>query len=243
MNIKYKNFKIISSENFIIFKINDFLNHDQYNLLSKCFNKFKVSDIFHKDNLKYSISSNDEMFEKLQNIPEVYNLIQEIREKTLNIILKKLFFHIWKARYFSLNILFKLILSILGFKNVFKSQIEMSYIKNNGLIEPHLDGKKKLLSLMLYFPDKLENEKFDKFQKKIGTNFIINSTKLKKNIHLKSSKEKEVFHKNTKRNVKLEFEPLILFGFIKNDLSWHEVEKINIHPDYIRKSINLNYLI
>ena len=75
MNIKYKNFKIISSENFIIFKINDFLNHGQYNLLSKCFNKFKVSDIFHKDNLKYSISSNDEMFEKLQNIPEVYNLI------------------------------------------------------------------------------------------------------------------------------------------------------------------------
>ena len=91
------------------------------------------------------------MFEKLQNIPEVYNLIQEIREKTLNIILKKLFFHIWKARYFSLNILFKLILSILGFKNVFKSQIEMSYIKNNGLIEPHLDGKKKLIKQYLYF--------------------------------------------------------------------------------------------
>ncbi len=51
MNIKYKNFKIISSENFIIFKINDFLNHDQYNLLSKCFNKFKVSDILKR--LKY----------------------------------------------------------------------------------------------------------------------------------------------------------------------------------------------
>lgn len=243
MNIKYKNFKIISSENFIIFKINDFLSLDQYNLLSKCFNQFKVDDIFHKDNLKYSISSNNEMFEKLQSNPEVYNLIQEIREKTLNIITKKLFFHIWKSRYFNLNILFKLILSILGLKNVFKSQIEISYIKNNGFIEPHLDGKKKLLSLMLYFPDKLKNEKFDNIQKKIGTNFIINPMKLKKNIHLQSSKEKEFFYKNVKKNIKLEFEPLILFGFIKNDLSWHEVEKINIHPDYIRKSINLNYLI
>ena len=60
---------------------------------------------------------------------------------------------------------------------------------------------------------------------------------------MQSSKEKEFFYKNVKRNIKLEFEPLILFGFIKNELSWHEVEKINIHPDYIRKSINLNYLI
>ena len=92
MNINYKNFKIISSENFVIFKINDFLNKDQYNLLSKCFNKFEVNEIYDKDNLKYAISSNDESFEKLKNIPEIYNLIQDIREKTLKIIIKKLFF-------------------------------------------------------------------------------------------------------------------------------------------------------
>ena len=48
MNINYKNFKIISSENFVIFKINDFLNKDQYNLLSKCFNKFEVNEIYDK---------------------------------------------------------------------------------------------------------------------------------------------------------------------------------------------------
>ena len=88
MNINYKNFKIISSENFVIFKINDFLNKDQYNLLSKCFNKFEVNEIYDKDNLKYAISSNDESFEKLKNIPEIYNLIQDIREKTLKIIIK-----------------------------------------------------------------------------------------------------------------------------------------------------------
>ena len=92
MNINYKNFKKISSENFVIFKINDFLNKDQYNLLSKCFNKFEVNEIYDKDNLKYAISSNDESFEKLKNIPEIYNLIQDIREKTLKIIIKKLFF-------------------------------------------------------------------------------------------------------------------------------------------------------
>ena len=243
MNINYKNFKIISSENFVIFKINDFLNKDQYNLLSKCFNKFELNEIYDKDNLKYAISSNDESFEKLKNIPEIYNLIQDIREKTLKIIIKKLFFHIWKARNFNLNILFKLLLSIFGLKNVFKSQIELSYIKNNGLIEPHLDGKKKLISLMLYFPDNLKNAEFNDIQEKIGTNFIINSIKLKKNIHLKDTKEKKLFYRNTKKNIKLEFKPLILFGFIKNDLSWHEVEKIDVHPDYIRKSINLNYLI
>ena len=99
MNINYKNFKIISSENFVIFKINDFLNKDQYNLLSKCFNKFEVNEIYDKDNLKYAISSNDESFEKLKNIPEIYNLIQYIREITLKIMIKKVFFISGKEKF------------------------------------------------------------------------------------------------------------------------------------------------
>ena len=90
MNINYKNFKIISSENFVIFKINDFLNKDQYNLLSKCFNKFEVNEIYDKDNLKYLLA---QMMNHLknENIPEIYNLIQEI-EKKLENNYKKTFF-------------------------------------------------------------------------------------------------------------------------------------------------------
>ena len=53
---------------------------------------------------------------------------------------------------------------------------------------------------MLYFPDNLKNAEFNDIQEKIGTNFIINSIKLKKNIHLKDTKEKNFSTEIQKKN-------------------------------------------
>ena len=32
-------------------------------------------------------------------------------------------------------------------------------------------------------------------------------------------------------------------GFVRNDRSWHTVEPINIQEDYVRRSININFIL
>ena len=55
--------------------------------------------------------------------------------------------------------------------NKINIQIQFSYIENNGMIVPHTDAGNKLLTLMLYFPDKDLSEE-EKLKKKIRDNFL-----------------------------------------------------------------------
>jgi hypothetical protein len=108
------------------------------------------------------------------------------------------------------------------------TSIQYSYILNEGFIDPHIDGSKKLLSLMLYFP------KFNSKEEELGTSFF------KSNFIGKNSKRLDIGKFNEFQKIKLPFKKKNLYGFIRNPYSWHAVEKFNIHKEYIRRSININ---
>ena len=103
-------------------------------------------------------------------------------------------------------------------------------------IHPHSDSQSKLLSLMLYFPTKkLENSS-------IGTTFY--NTKIKnfknKQPNLFNDEFSSFFKENFQETLTLPFKKKDLYCFIKSDLSWHSVKKLDIPDDEIRKSININ---
>ena len=87
---------------------------------------------------------------------------------------------------------------------------------------------------MLYFSSK----NYDKQkQKKLGTNFWTSNFENFENFHQnddKNLKDKKLFYKTS-------FESNVLFGFIKNQASWHSVEPIDMGDDFVRRSININF--
>ena len=111
---------------------------------------------------------------------------------------------------------------------------------NGAKLVPHTDSRQKLISLMLYFPDdKLtEEQKFS-----LGTSFYLSKNKNIKNKHLLNNNEESDFKKNNKMGITLPFRGKNLYGFIRNDLSWHTVEPFFVNENFIRKSININLYI
>jgi len=87
---------------------------------------------------------------------------------------------------------------------------------------------------MLYFPD-------DESDLNYGTSFI--ATK-KKNFstHIRNIKDL-LNEKSSKILYKTMFKKNTLYGFIRNNQSWHFVEKQNIREEYTRKSININFIL
>lgn len=119
---------------------------------------------------------------------------------------------------------------------------EYSYIFNKGKIVPHTDDVDKIFSLMLYFPQfdtdlksELKNQ-----EKKIGTVFWNSTNKNFNNKHLEGFSEKK-FEDENKNILILPFKGKTLFGFIKNDLSWHSVREFDLSEKYVRCSININF--
>ena len=80
--------------------------------------------------------------------------------------------------------------------------------------------------------------------KDYGTSFWKSNDFNYNNKHLVEKKELEKFKLKNKIFYKTPFESNCLYGFIRNDLSWHSVEPLDIYSNYVRKSINIyiNYL-
>ena len=120
------------------------------------------------------------------------------------------------------------------FKSNFFANIEYSYIKNNGGIVPHTDSIKKIFTMMLYFPDNNEEN--------YGTSFLASSKKNYSNTHV-DNMDNLLKDKSTSILYKTPFKKNTIFGFIRNDKSWHFVEKQDVNKDYIRKSVNINFIL
>jgi hypothetical protein len=105
-----------------------------------------------------------------------------------------------------------------------------------GGIKPHVDAQTKYLSLMLYFPDKKYNDY------EYGTTFWDSDIQSYTGAHIEDDNESINFKKNAKILYKTPFVSNVLWGFIRNNQSWHSVEPLNIDENYIRKSININFL-
>ena len=237
-----KKIEYITKKNVTIFKIQNFLDKDLYNNVANEFplketdnlnNNFGKSSIIfdNKNNQKYS--NNIKIFLDIINSTEFFNFFT-----------KKFFFQIAfqqnflrKIKYLRIpkpnhkNSIFDIFFSKLSVSGEFSS------IGNLGGIYPHVDGNRKYLSLMIYFPQKDYNDI------EYGTTFWDSNIENHSNNHIKDIGELQNFKKNSKILYKTPFEKNVLYGFIRNDISWHSVEPIEIEEDYIRKSININFLI
>jgi hypothetical protein len=89
---------------------------------------------------------------------------------------------------------------------------------------------------MLYFPDKKYNDH------EYGTTFWESNIHSQSSAHIGDSNELLNFKKNSEILYKTPFISNVLWGFLRNNNSWHSVEPINIDDNYIRKSININFI-
>ena len=235
-----------------IFSINDFLDYKLYQNLNQ---NFPDINLFQKtDNLKYSLDSYSQNY---KNLCSSNFAMRDFHEKILSkdfllLFYKKFYIYFLKSRaedpknFLRLLRFPKLHLKEndeKNYKDLFfqkiKIKIQYSIIKNGGSIVPHTDSIDKLLSLMLYFPD--NSNKINESQNNLGTTFWKSKIKNFDNKHIKSNQD--YFFSNSEKLYKTEFKENCLYGFIRNSLSWHSVEEINVKDHFQRRSININFFI
>lgn len=225
-----------------VFEFPEFIDENIFNILKNTFPKLSLETFKNNSDGKFSFYSDSEHFINLRKNKEVNDFFNYLESKNfINNLIKILFKYIL-INCFNLKVLYKVLTAIILRKNKFRIQIQYSYIINGGFIVPHLDGRKKLISLMLYFPDVMENKIVSEKEEKSGTYFLINNYKQITNEHIKDKETEE----KLKKNSKIFFIPFIkknLYGFIRSNNSWHGLEPVDVHENYIRKSININILI
>ncbi len=247
MNIEFQ-----SKKPYTIFSINNFLDNKFYENLRENFpdvNSFKKTD-----NLKYSLDSYSENYRDLCKSNSAMKNFHEkvLSNEFLSLFYKNFYIYFLKSRLEDPKNLLRLLRfpklhytdkNETNYKDFFfqkiKIKIQYSIIKNGGKIVPHTDAIDKLLSLMLYFPNKSNYLEEDK--NKLGTIFWKSKINNFRNKHIKSSDNN--FFSNSQKLYQTEFKENCLYGFIRNSLSWHSVEEIKMTDDFQRRSININFYI
>jgi len=226
-----------------IFKIDNFLDDKIISQIYKSFPEISKNQLRLDKNFgKYGISSNqtkdDDGLQGFKNI--IFS------KSFFNFFTKKFYFNI---AFYQNNLLRKLKYlrkaTVYSEKNYLpdflfsklRVSYQLSFIKNMGGIKPHVDSQTKYLSLMLYFPDKKYNDY------EYGTTFWDSNIQSHSGAHIEDGNELINFKKNSKILYKTPFVSNVLWGFIRNNQSWHSVEPINVSDEYIRKSININFFI
>ena len=250
---KKNNIEKIITNPFLIFKVDNFFDEKFYNDLKKLL-ELEINDLTISPSGKMSkpvyVNTTKEARLAYKD-PE----LQEIFDKFCNIVFSRDFFYYWvKQIYFphlmnnhnSLRILKYIRYPkpiIPGFKSsldfLFSSistNFSFSYIKNKGGIFPHVDSIRKYLSLMIYFPDDNANDI------EYGTTFYKSNVKNYTNYHVDELSKITEFKKNSKLIYKTPFEANCVYGFLRNNVSWHTVKPLDVSPEYMRKSININFL-
>ena len=245
LRLNKHNIQYVFNNDYCIFKINDFLDDKVYNFIDENFPKLKEEE-FSNHNLKFSFNDKSRHYNKLlsedKNFEKIHNFFHDPR--FANFFIKNIFYKILKSRMNSFSYFIRMF-KINNFKDIknkffynnLRLKVEYSFLKNLAVINPHTDSINKMVSLMLYFPDK----RIDlDFQKKFGTIFWSSKEKNYFNKHINNKTDVEEFINNNKIIYKTNFEKYHLFGFIRNSRSWHSVEKILMNKNYMRRSININ---
>ena len=242
---KLKKINYLYKKNFYIFNINNCFSENFYeDLKSGLPNAENAKYAF--ENGKFTISSRTEQWKKiLLNHPALNDFVNYfMTKKNLYYLYFSLLPKLIYSRRNRLLDVIKLIriprFHIEEFKkNRFFNDIsvgfQISYISNLGKIVPHTDNVSKLLSLMIYFPEKIINEV------DFGTTFYESNVENFNNKHLESDQDEIFFKNNTKVVYKAPFIENVMYGFIKNRYSWHSVDQIRAGKNYFRKSININF--
>ena len=245
---------------FCIFEKKNFLEESLYNQLRDAFPSEDLFPGIHSNGKKIFLNNRHlefykfikkniwgdfyDYFNKKEACLRLINLIRDELNNIENRKKKKDFFFI---KNYQNNLYQKIIKKILQSFNTNSIRLgfEFSVIKKNCFIPPHCDTENKLLSLMVYFPPKEEDNLFENY-KNIGTNFYKISSAVSKNFDVWESeyldhKSSKSFFENYELFYQSKFEKNKLTGFIKNDKSWHDVKEFN--DNLIRKSLNINLFI
>lgn len=264
------NIKFFKKTNCYAFEIENFLSDEQYDALHKNLPNIKISDFkdfnqdFDNKNSQHQYKAfiaegfTDKYNEFIYENPILNEFTNTMKNpKLINTFMKKFFFKILKSRIFDLKNFLKLLLrknKPVGKKsdllinkflyNEILSNVSFTYSTQDAQLFPHTDGMKKILSLMIYFPDKNVP---DEINKNLGTTFwnsnefSLTQDDLKKKVS--TFEEAENFKKRNKIALTLPFKKKSMFGFIKSHKSWHSVEPIKVHDNYIRKNLIINLLL
>ena len=250
--------EFLQKKPFYIFKIENFLSDSEYQTLDENFpsneNKTRISDQ-DKGN-KQAFDNRDESFKDLISKKNIaINILEKkINEKFCLDLLKKLKKEVFVSRLINLTDLSNLknLYSIIRKPKLVDKEIkknfiqkflyshfqrvfEFSYMHKGAFLLPHTDQKSKLISLMLYFPSKnLENAN-------IGTTFYKSKSKnfSNQNFNLFQKENNLSLEENFEETITVPFKKKDLFCFIKSDVSWHAVKKLEIPENEVRRSVNV----
>ena len=262
------NIKFFKETNCYAFEIEDFLSEEQYRSLNANLPNIKTNEYKNynegyddkksQHQSKAFISEvNNISYEKLvYENPILNEFVRTVKNpKFIKKLMKEFSFKILKSRIFDKKNFLKLLirknkaveeknysLAHRLFYNDIISTVGFAYMEDGAQIFPHTDGLKKILTLMLYFPE--ENTP-DYLYKNLGTTFW-NSNEFGLNesdIKVKTLKDSEQFKKRNQISLNFPFKKKNIYGFIKSHKSWHSLEPIKVKKDFIRKNININLLL
>lgn len=113
-------------------------------------------------------------------------------------------------------------------------QFEFSILLNGSYIPPHTDSRKKIISLLLYFPEKNWKSEYN------GDILFYRCTNPElednwSNISKKDTDGLEEFYRT-------HYEHNVLCGFVKSQNSWHAVEKLDIPEGISRRALCINII-
>jgi|TARA_B110000027_G_scaffold54503_1_gene59242 hypothetical protein len=126
--------------------------------------------------------------------------------------------------------------------SLFYTEIEYSSITNGGYIPPHTDIYTKRLSFVFYLPD-IKKDFTSEMKKQLGTTFwkaqktAVLPIKRFASTFLEDQEKKDFYNDYEPFHTSI-YEPNKIVGFIKSDISWHTVKKINFELD--RRVIVIN---
>ena len=253
--------KYIFKKPFVLFEIENFLNKELYDGLKKNFpnfnDKIAYKSMINYKNGKFACGTKSDFYQKELkkniHVKKLHGLI--FSKEFFYFFYKKLYLEFIKSRSSDVKHIIKLLRlprlvnkidkdNFFHYFSIFtniKIEIQYSFMSNMSYIVPHTDSGEKLLSLMIYFPE-YENRDSKFYSKEInyGTSFWNSKKSNFNNIHQEEGL-RDNFKKNSQVLLKPKFTGNKLIGFLKSPYSWHSVEPIDVHDDYIRKSININF--
>ena len=258
--------RYLDKKNTYIFEIPNFLSDEQYKSIYENLPNIQeneaveINEIFHDKsnahNSKVFVNElNKEKYNKyIVENPVLKELMETFRSPALNnFFLKKFFFQILHSRIHDKKTFIKLLLrknqsvknkseSLLNklFYNQIHTTFELAYMYHSSQAIPHTDGIKKVLSLMLYFPDK---ELSENQINNLGTTFYKSNNFNLLNDKIQTYEESEKFKGQNSKLLTLPFKKKKLYGFIKSHPSLHSVEPLKIKADFVRKNFNINLLL
>jgi len=244
-----------AKEPFFLFEKNNFLDYELFKQLDETFPKdvdFEKS-FYGKGGKKHIENKGDGFSRFIENNPCWKSFYEEISSPNVLTQLFNLwslselpderqdyYKNPWVYSPYNTKVLIKAHKAVLRLikKNSVRLGFEFSRIPSGGYIPPHTDIGKKLLSLLIYFPD----EGVD-YKGTAGTSFF----KVKNNFNamhswhsnLLNEEQSKKFYNSHDEFYRSEFTPNKLIGFAKTSLTWHTVEPFQI-KNATRRSLCIN---